>query len=306
MFTCGRCGDGVSEAIQCSTCNKHFDFPCSGITEKGYRKLGDRQATWRCVTCKNSGQLSVQSQTGTASPVASPTVTLDSIMHELTSIRMQLAPLSGLPAEVQLLRKELADLKGIHAKVHKLDERLTKVEKVQEDLTRVTTSVCKLEEELQDSDQWLRSNNIEIKGVPLRDKENLFEIVAKIGDKISHPVLKTQINFVHRVPSKIAGTKNIIVSFMNRYVKEDFIASARLLKNPFTPKDIGYIGAAGRIFINDHLTIKNKLLLSQAKSKAKDHNYQFVWVKHMKIFVRRDPTSKAFTIARQQDLQKIV
>lgn len=306
MVICGRCGDDVGEAIQCSACKKSFDFPCSGITEKGYRKLGDRQATWRCATCKNSGQASALTVPVMGSPVASPTVSLESIMHELTSIRMQLAPLSSLSAEVQLLRKELADLKGIPAKVHKLDERLTKVEEDQKDLTGAMTSLCKLEEDLHDTDQWLRSNNVEIKGVPLRDKENLFEMLAKIGDKISYPVLKTQINFVHRVPSNVAGTKNIIVSFMNRYVKEDFIASARSLQNPLSPKDIGFTGAAGKIFINDHLTVKNKLLLSQAKSRAKEHNYQFVWVKHMKIFVRRDPTSKPFTISRGQDLQKIV
>lgn len=304
MVTCGRCGDEATDAIQCSACLKHFDFPCSGVTEKGYRKLGDRQATWRCGNCKNTGLPSAQSLSNAASPVVSPTVTLETIMRELTSIRLKLAPLSSLTSEVQLIRKELADLKELPAKVQSIDERLVKVEGAQEDVALLKTTILNLEGELQDTQQWLRGNNVEIKGVPLKDKENLFDIISKIGEKVLYPVTKTQINFIHRVPTNANGVKNIIVSFLNRYVKENFVSAARSLKSPLSPVDIGVVGA-GRIFVNDHLTVKNKALLSQAKALAKERNYQFVWVKHMKIFVRRDPTSKTCNITTERDLQKI-
>lgn len=74
-----------------------------------------------------------------------------------------------------------------------------------------------------------RSNNVEIKDVPHKSNENLFDIISKIGTKINYPVTKSQINFITRVPTREKEhNKPIIVSFCNRYVKEDFIAAARL------------------------------------------------------------------------------
>lgn len=304
MVVCGRCGDEVTEAIQCSSCSSHFDFPCSGITEVGYRKLGERQATWRCANCKNAGRASVQALPSTTSPAVPPPVTLETIMRELSGMRQELAPLSNLASEVQLLRQELIGLKLLPERVQALDERLAAVEAVHEENFSIKSVVAKLEDGHQDIDQWLRSNNVEIKGVPMRDRENLFNIIHNIGEKISYPIDKNQINFVHRVPSNISSNKNIIVSFLHRYAKEDFIAAARSSKDPLLPQHIG-ISGSGRIFVNDHLTIKNKMLLSQTKSLAKEQNFQFVWVKHMKIFVKKDPTSKSFIISSVRDLQKL-
>lgn len=59
-----------------------------------------------------------------------------------------------------------------------------KVEVAQEDVTQLKATISNLEAELQDTEQWLQSNNIEIKGVPLKENENLFHIIAKIGEKV--------------------------------------------------------------------------------------------------------------------------
>lgn len=304
MVVCSRCGEEASDVIQCSVCHLQFDFPCSGISEKGYRKLGDRQATWRCSTCKSGGQLTAST---TSSMTTSP-VTLDSIMRELANINFKLAPLSSLASEVQLLRKEICDLKSTvseyPAKIQSLEEKMAKFEIVQMDVMDIKKAFSTLEEEQRATDQWLRSNNVEIKGVPLRDRENLFDIATKIGEQVSFPVDKNRINFIHRVPTNISGVKNIILSFTNKYLKEDFISAARLRKEPLTSKDIGLAGTQ-RIYVNDHLTSKNKNLLSKCKALAKEHNFQYVWVKHMKIFVRKDQMSKSFIITSEQDLTRI-
>lgn len=100
------------------------------------------------------------------------------------------------------------------------------------------------------------------------------------------------------------NVKNVIASFSTRYMKEDFIAAARSLKTSLTTSDIDVV-SPGRIFVNDHLTVKNNMLLSLAKPLAREHNYQFVWVKHMKIFVRRDPTWKTFNVKTERDIQNI-
>ncbi|KAL4714499.1 hypothetical protein ACJJTC_017562 [Scirpophaga incertulas] len=97
-------------------------------------------------------------------------------------------------------------------------------------------------------------------------------------------------------------TKAILVYFINKYAKEDFVAAAR--QKRLSPTDIGLPGSH-RIYINDHLTSSNKQLLSKAKTLARENGFQFVWVKHAKIFVRKDSTSPFFTVAKEKDLLKI-
>lgn len=87
-------------------------------------------------------------------------------------------------------------------------------------------TISQLREQIDEQDQWQRLNNTEIKGVPMKNNENLFEILAKIGQKIMFPITKNNINFVvHIQPGYPTENrmKPIIVSFINSYFKEDFI-----------------------------------------------------------------------------------
>ncbi|CAG5008874.1 unnamed protein product [Parnassius apollo] len=83
MVVCGKCCEEVSSAIQCSACRKFFDYPCSGITEIGYRKLGVRQSSWRCVSCKMSQQ---STRPGSPLPETTRQPTLDNVMIELKKL----------------------------------------------------------------------------------------------------------------------------------------------------------------------------------------------------------------------------
>lgn len=150
-------------------------------------------------------------------------------------------------------------------------------------------------------------NNVEIKGVPQTDHENLFDILGKIGTNIDYPVSKVQVNFITRVPSREKDhAKHIIVCFCSRYVKEDFIAAARLASKT-TPLNTGQIGLPGtqQIFVNDHLTQQNKFLLSKTKKAAAEMDFRFVWVKHCKIHARKTETSPTIILKTEKDLEKL-
>ncbi|KAJ2951358.1 hypothetical protein O0L34_g13498 [Tuta absoluta] len=108
-----------------------------------------------------------------------------------------------------------------------------------------------------------------------------------------------------RVPTYKPTEKNIIMSFTNRYVKEEFIATARAVKD-LSARDIGYTDSNQRIFLNDHLTPEMKALLTKVKNTAKDRNYLYVWVRYSKIHVRKNDTSHVIVISRENDLNKIV
>lgn len=312
---CDACSEQMSDGVHCTVCCMTMHFQCAGITETGYRKLGDRKFTWRCNKCRLSGASHQPVSPAPKSPVSESAVLL-----EIRALSEKLAPLESLKEELSAMRTEFADLKSslskqvgdiiicLEEKLRDMEERVAKVEFIKEDMEKLQARVKKLEEESDDRDQSSRRNNIEIKGITQHSNENILEIVAKIGTKINYPVSKTQINFVSRVPTREKDrTKPIIVCFCNRYVKENFIAAARLEAKtaPLTNSLFGLPGNQ-KIYVNDHLTVKNKLLLSRTKKSAAEANFQYVWIKHTKIHVRKSDTSPVITIKSEKDLTKII
>ncbi|KAF9424314.1 hypothetical protein HW555_000453 [Spodoptera exigua] len=309
---CGSCGDNVSEGVQCTVCNQYLHFQCSGVTEAGYRRLGDRKFTWRCFKCK---------QSNTPQPPSSPRPENESaILLEIRALSAKMAPLDNLKDEFSALRSEFAELKSsfhnqyiamiddLNNKINGMESRIAQAEKVQEQVASIRVRLEKLEEDSDNKDQWSRMSNVEVKGIEQTKNENLIDIIQKVGTKINYPIHKSQINFVTRVPTKDPeNIKPIIVCFSNRYVKEDFIAAARyeFKTTPLTADQLQLKGKH-RIYINDHLTTKNKNLLSKTKKAAIEANFRYVWVKHAKIHIRKTDTSPVIIIKSEKDLVKIV
>ncbi|KAH9643383.1 hypothetical protein HF086_015497 [Spodoptera exigua] len=188
--------------------------------------------TYKCGACYETISEGVQSP----KPESEPT-----ILSEIRALSEKLAPLEGLKDEILAMKSEFADLKSslskefndavkeFSVKIINMEQRIVLVENMQDQVNQLQSRLEKLEEESDKQDQWSRMSNVEIKGVPQGKNENLFDILSKIGAKIKYNVPKTQINFITRVPSPQKDrVKPIIVSFCNRYVKEDFVAVARL------------------------------------------------------------------------------
>lgn len=315
MVSCGKCSDDVTFGALCSKCKLDYHYQCSGVTEKGYLKLSERsKAAWVCVTCKNEASSSTSAasaavKSASASSKEPSTLTLANVMEEFNKLNSKLSPLLSLVDEIRGIKSDISDLKRSSSTVptqfKAMDERLSKVERRLDEAEALKVQVAKLERSLNDKEQWLRSNNAEIKGVPQKHGENLLDIVAKIGSKISYPISKCNINYVARVPSRDSEqAKPIIVAFTNRYMKEDFVAAARSLKY-LVPTDIDLQGSS-KIYINDHLTVQNKQLLTKAKAAAQQFEFQYVWVKHAKILVRKNSTSNIIKIRTENDLHKIM
>lgn len=313
-MNCATCGDHFNDGVKCSACNKHFDFACANITEAGYRRLGaDRRAGWKCTSCR---LLSPSAASLAPSPTLSPEISLEAIMTKLNSMALNLEALPGLIDGVKGIKTDVAKLQesfsGLtkkmqeyDSKLENMDSRVTSIEAVSCDMVSLKSQVQSHHRNEMSRDQWSRLNNVEIKGVPMRKMENLFDLIDKIGTCLKYKITKNQINFVSRIPNHNNKEKSIVVGFLNRYVKEDFIASARSIKS-LTPADLGFSGVNNqRIFVNDHLSPDYKKLLTRTKQITKDKGYQFTWVKFSKIHVRKNDSSHIIMINSESDLNKL-
>ncbi|CAK1595949.1 unnamed protein product [Parnassius mnemosyne] len=341
MFKCTRCDRDFRDGVKCSVCQERFDFPCAGLTEAGYRRLGeDRRNNWRCTSCKDAkapSPLNLPSKNtlskNTPSVKSLSLVDMEMIASELKSLSSQTNSLPTLIASVKAIQADVADLKSIKAdiedlklmkpevadmrtslefvqcSVESLNSKITEINQEIQSLLKTKDDVVKLkqrlenfEDSMREFEQRSRMNNIEIKGVPMSPSENLFEIFSKLGDHINCVIPKNQINYIARIPMRNDKlNKTIIISVHNRYLKEDFVAAAK--KRTIVPADLGLRGD-NRIFFNDHLTLENKMLLNKAKKLAKERGFAYVWVKGCKIFARKNPTSHIITIKSEYDLKK--
>ncbi|CAK1551073.1 unnamed protein product, partial [Leptosia nina] len=276
MKKCAICDVQFKDGAQCVCCRNDLDFGCASISEAGWRKLGaDRRAQWKCPKCRAS------------SPVVSTEqpATLDTILAEIRDMKCQLEALPTLLEDIREIKSELLELRDAcaHSKerLEGLNNRLTELEaksvnfdKALGTANSLHDDLAKVKYDLNAQEQRSRLNNVEIKGVPLKKDENLFSILEAIGRKVNYTCPKSQVNYISRVPTYNSNEKLIVVSFLNRYIKEDFIAAAR------STKELSDIQGSKRIYVNDHLSVDYKKLLTRTKNVSKEKGYEYVWVKH--------------------------
>lgn len=308
MVTCAVCNDQFNDGVQCTSCKKHLDFSCAGISEIGWRKLGaDRRAQWKCPACRAPSPALLSPQ---------PAASLDIVLMELREMKQQLHDLPTLIHDIRSIKDELSELKKSYdfssgrlddfdSRIGTLETNASELGKLQDKVSSLQAEVASTKLELNSHDQRSRLNNVEIKGVPFKKDENLFLVLESISRKIMYSCDKTKINYISRVPMQNSNDKLVVVSFLNRYVKEDFVAAARAVKDLSTT-DLGFQGAPQRIYVNDHLSVESKKLLNKTKYTAKEKGYEFVWVKHGKIHVRKNINCKPFIVRKEADLNKII
>lgn len=240
-------------------------------------------------------------------------------MEQLVTISEQLAALSYLPAAVKELRNEVSEVKHsiefsgkmveeINTKISALESKLKLVDVLKNEVDSLKVHITKIQDDMEQRDQWARRSNIELVGIPERKGENLITIITSLAKHTGFDIdPRVDIDFVTRVApkeSKKGQHKPIIIKMQARYRKDDFLTSIRTKRN-LSSSDIG-CGGDSRIYANDHLTSASKRLLHLTKEAAKQNQYRFVWVRNCRILVRKSEGSHIRAILKLEDLNKMI
>ncbi|XP_028171950.1 uncharacterized protein LOC114361182 [Ostrinia furnacalis] len=189
----------------------------------------------------------------------------------------------------------------------KSEEALQRVNALEGKIKPQDLRISQLESKIDQMEQHSRMCNVEISNMPEKRGENLMTVLEKIGTLLKNPISAQDIVAVHRVPRadpRGSRPKNIIVKFTNRVLRDNFIAAARLAKGIKTDQ-INVNGPVQNIYINEHLTLKNKELFREAREAGKRCGYRFMWIKHGNILVRANDTSPVVAIRNRDDLSRI-
>ncbi|XP_026761213.3 uncharacterized protein LOC113520150 [Galleria mellonella] len=231
------------------------------------------------------------------------TVIKDTIASELGAIKSEI---STLKETVSFLSTRFDD---VIKRIRTLENDSKIITSTTASLGELKQRIDSLECENNNREQWARRSNIEIYGIPEKKTENLVHLVQDIADRTGFQMdVSRDIDFVTRVAPRMNSSgdkriKPIVLRFLARYKKDDFLTHLKKLK--LKACDFGFSGNNNNIYFNDHLTSVNKGVLQRAKVLAKERNFAFVWVKNCSIMVRRSDTSPVIHISNTKDLNKI-
>lgn len=64
-------------------------------------------------------------------------------------------------------------------------------------------------------------------------------------------------------------------------------------------------GISEQLFINEHLTMDNKLLFKETRETIKAKHYKYAWVKDGNIYIRKDDSSRVLQVKSRDTLSKL-
>lgn len=208
------------------------------------------------------------------------------------------ADMRGLKESVKFCNDTCDGVKDIKNEMKELRKEIQQLTARNQELDAEN---CRLNARVEELEQYQRSNNIEIKGVPLEGDPT--DVVKRICSIIDVPVNDSDIDVCHRVPTFRQDTKNIIVRFVHRTKRNMVLEKAK--KHKLTTSSLDYGGTACPIYANEHLTSLNKKLLGAAIAQKRRVGWRFVWSAGGKIFARKNQNDEAVRIVCLDDVAKI-
>lgn len=244
------------------------------------------------------------------------------IRTEISSVRAEFNDVKNSITDLKKKNSELeSDLKDViksmeytssqqdtlEASMKKFQESIKTTDTFESEINTLRTSVSDLKLELNTQQQRNLLCNLEISGLPESTSEDLGNIAINLAKYAGVTLTREDIDHINRVQPRQRNPgrpRNVVMKLRSRILKDNILAGIRKNRG-VTTLDISMPGDTRRIFINEHLTVDNKILYKQCREAAKSKYYQYVWTKNCRIFMRKNETSPMTLIKQEQDLKKL-
>lgn len=300
---CSKCEDQLlaEDSLTCMACSMKFHYGCVSVAEANFRKMGSRKNTWKCLDCQQ--QKKKKDETFTI-PLK------DS--GDMSSLFMQLS--QDIKNSVNSIREELnTNTNRMEQKMNEVLMKMNEMQNKHEEMKIKQDEMAKENEELKKTISELKENydqkidslenrtrmsNIEIRNMPETQGEDVLTIVQEIGRVIGISDIKEgDIQVAHRVDSRNRerGNRPIIAHLASRYLRNKWLQNFknyRKANNGLTANKINNNLPDALIYLNEHLTVKMKILLNKAKEFAKTKNIKYVWTKDAFILMKKDDSDR--------------
>ncbi|KAI4463034.1 l1 transposable element-related [Holotrichia oblita] len=322
VTNCCTCNGKITvktPGLECSDCHKGYHAKCAKISLTNLRSLKSENAYWKCKACRQSSpnQLTIV-EDGSGDDMDARGSDLTSILSGIEQLKENMITLNDkYDTVIQSVTFCSGKISDFEQALKKIGEKTKLIDKIMAENKELNTKISSLFARVDEMEQYSRLNNLEFANIPERTGENVASLFMNIGKAINCPITLLDLEVVHRVSHMPSTTnkshpRNIIARFVSRRMKDEFLAAAKNFRLKLRQGSSGarvaglnISGVADKLFINEHLSFKNKTLLRTTREAAVKKNYKFVWVTNCAIFARKDERSKVLVMRSMDDVARL-
>lgn len=309
MVNCGVCNKAIGAStrlkLTCNDCSREFHPGCpkQKVSKADIDYMNNEGIVWRCDGCDGERRKSLRFD----SVASEGKLSLEEIMTAITELKDEHKKTEqSVNRAFESLNEKLDENHNAFLEESKKTENYFKIlEELVTENKSLKDKVRKLEDKVEDLEQYSRSNQIEIHGIQREAGENVLDVVKEVGKALDIEILDSMIDTCHRLGNRQNNSApGIIVSFVRRFDKEEFLRKRRVKRNLNTTH-INRQGTSNPIYVNESLSFERRRLLAAARAVKRDKAYTFLWVRHGRILLRKDENSPVIVVTRQEDLSKL-
>lgn len=302
--------------LPCDLCGKNYHSKCVKMSKEDYAEIINDDLEWKCGDCLKPSKKVNNKRLSCLSVINNKSSSSEGEGDIVGDINSSYAAVVG---ELQIISKTQktfekslvtfsALIDDFNKKVKHFESKLKEVDRIAEENVELKKNVITLNDRLDEFEQNARMNDVEIAGIPETKGENLLVIIQSIGVTVKCPFTEKEVDVVHRVQCFDKNkTKNIIIRFQSRQLKNKLVASSRIYvreKGYLKLENINYEGN-DLFYVNEHLMPVKKLLFLKAKKFCKENNIKYIWIKDCKILARKTDHTKIKLINNFEDLKHL-
>lgn len=305
MVNCGVCIKVITSKVLklvCNDCSGEFHAACLKMSKADVECITADEMVWRCASCATKRRKSMRLD----SSVDEGNVTLDDLMTAIKEIRNSQDSFErNYNTSSETINTKLDEnTKAIKLQSEQYEKCMKVMEELLSENKQLKEKVKKLEERLEDVEQYSRSNSLEIHGIPVDNNENVLQVVKEVGRALDMDISDTMVDACHRLGNKQNNNPpGIIVKFVRRIDKEEFIRRRRV-KRTLSTRHINRPDDRP-IYVNESLTPARRRLLAMARTARNEKNYKFLWVRNGKIYLRKEENAPVKHVTNQEDISKL-
>lgn len=279
---CPGCKRNITDVrnpgVGCIDCKKFFHQGCADLDKEVFRSIAEKKLSWTCPTCSKKS-------TRRCSAIFNPPVAASKAKPSNSSPDSNAARFEAIEATIAELVLRVTQLESI------VSQKSQEVISLKDTLQQVRTQTSHLEQQAVD-------DNLEVQGVPDLELADPTAAAIRIGSEINCHLDPASINCS---VSQSGSKKHLVINFNSKTTRKTFLLAGKqfLRNNRFLTRG----ETRHKIFVNEQLTLAQKLLLYNVKQFRRSHNFQHAWFRNGQVLLKKDDNSPPITVHSIEQLE---